>query len=121
MSGAKVAKTESSAPGGDVARMITKDLTSYNSLVELSDVYDEWGGSFNNIHAATAIHKYAKLSRRGAATQLLPELLHCWLQQLPHAGEQECANVLWALGKLGTGLDDVWVRTFETSIKLVPN
>lgn len=100
--------------------MITGDLTNCDSLVALSDVYNEWGGSFDNIHAAAALNKYAKLSRgRGADTQLLPRLLQCWLQQLPLAGEQACANVLWALGKMSAELDEVWTPTFEAYLRLV--
>jgi hypothetical protein len=46
-------------------------------------------------------------------------LLRCWLQRLPDAGEQACANVLWALGKLGTGLDEVCGTTFEAYLRIV--
>jgi hypothetical protein len=86
-------------------------------LPDLSDIYDEWGGTFDYIHAATAIMKYA-LNSKGSGSELLRKLLRCWLQQLPLAGEQACANVLWALGRLGTRLVDVWVRTFEAYLQL---
>jgi hypothetical protein len=79
-------------------------------------VYSGWGGHFNAINAATAITAYARLRHsREADTQLLPSLLRCWLQQLPYAGARQCANVLFALGQVGTGLglDKLWEPTFE--------
>lgn len=102
------------------ARRITRDLTNCNSLAALSGVYSSWGGRFNAVNAATAMTMYAKLSRRrDTDTQLLHRLMRCWLQQLPLADVQGCANVLWALGKLGTGVDGVWEPTFEAFLRLV--
>jgi hypothetical protein len=100
--------------------MVTKKVSSCGRLVDLSDIYDEWGGSFDYIHAAAAIRKYAQLSNsRSVDTKLLQQLLRCWQKQLPDAGEQACANVLWALGSLGKSINEVWVPTFEAYMDIL--
>jgi hypothetical protein len=87
--------------------------------VALSDVYDELGGRFGYINAAAAITTYAKSRVRGSNAQLLTSLLRCWLQLLPDARMQACANVLWALGRLDARLGEVWEPTFEAYLRLV--
>jgi hypothetical protein len=86
-------------------------------------LYSEWGPSFNYIHASAAVVQYSKKAGRGspkgAGAELLDMLMHTWLQRLPCAEERQCANVLWALGRLGKGPNNVWAPTFTKYVRLV--
>ena len=92
--------------------------------MQLSDVFNEWGGSFDYIHAAAALTKFAKLSRRGREdSQLLQLLVRKWLQLLPEAGPRECANILWACVNLSKQrqqqVDTVWGPTWAAFMQHV--
>lgn len=93
--------------------MITRNITACSSVQELEDIYNEWGGSFCVIAAAAAIAKYAKLRGAKANSPFLARLLSTWQSRLPDAGLRACANVLWALGRLGVAAPTAWDSTWE--------
>jgi hypothetical protein len=97
--------------------MITNEISHADSVVELEDVYNEWGGSFDFIHAAAAFVKCSKLPR-GARSPLAGKLSTAWLGQLPLANTQACVNVLWASTRLGSPahLPKVWSPTWTAFI-----
>jgi hypothetical protein len=98
--------------------MITNQISNAGSVVELEDVYNEWSGSFNFIHAAAAFVKCSKLPG-GARSPLAGKLSTAWLGQLPLANTQSCVNVLWASTRLGspTRLPKVWSPTWTVFIE----
>jgi hypothetical protein len=99
---------------------MTKAVTACTSLVELADVYNEWGGRFGYIQAAAALVKYSKLSHKGRDAQLLRGLGRTWLQVLPHAGTRACANVLWACVRTDQQQQQLlWAPTWDAFIRLV--
>jgi hypothetical protein len=108
--------------GSGLGSIITDDITASDSIVALSDVFNKWGGSFNYIHAAATLNKFAKLSR-GEGAQLLQLLVRKWLQVLPEAGARACANTLWACGKLSKQhkqqVDAIWERTWAAFMQQV--
>jgi hypothetical protein len=100
-----------------MARMITSDIARCKSVVELSDVYIEWGGSFDHIHAAAALVKCGKLPGIDRSN-FVDKLCSTWLAQLPLSGLQGCSNVLWACVRLGPGaVQRLWGPTWEAYIK----
>jgi hypothetical protein len=103
-------------------KLITKQISSAETVVQLSDVFNEWGGSFNYIHAAAALNRFAKLSRRGQGAQLLQVLVPRWLQLLPEAEGRACANVLWAcvnLSKQRQQVEAIWEPTWAAFMQHV--
>ena len=111
---------EPEEPAGDaLARMITRDISACKRLQELEDVYNEWGSSFNFIHVAAAMVECAKLSRKGSGNALFKRLAGQWIKVLPDAGEQGCANVLWAYARLGARDQQLWDSTREASMQLL--
>ena len=101
-----------------MAKMITSEIArKCDSIVELSNIYNEWGGSFDYIHAATALVKCGKLPG-GGRSSLVDKLCSTWLTQLPQADVQACANVLWASARLGpAAVQRVWGPTWEAYIQ----
>ena len=100
-------------------RLITNEIVRCEGVHELSDVYNQWGGSFDYIHAAAALVKCGKLPG-GGRSSLVDKLCSTWLMQLPQAGLQQCANVLWACVRLGPGaVDRMWDPTWEAYIQLL--
>lgn len=101
-----------------MAKMITTQIAKKcDSIVDLSDIYDEWGGSFDYIHTAAALVKCGKLPG-GARSSLVDKLCSIWLTQLSFAGIQECSNVLWVCVRLGPGaVQRVWGPTWEAYIQ----
>jgi hypothetical protein len=89
--------------------------SSSTGLQELADIVDQWGSSFNYIHASAAITKAGNLQRvqPAAATRLLDTLAIIWGTLLPEADEQGMANVLWACGKLRYSNPQLWSSTLE--------
>jgi hypothetical protein len=105
--------------GGAMARMIIRDIARCKSVVELSDIYNEWGSSFDYIHAAAALVKCCKLPG-GGRSSLLNKLCSTWLTQLPLSGLQGCSNVLWTCVRLGPGaVERLWGPTWEAYIQLL--
>jgi hypothetical protein len=100
-----------------MAKMITTEIArKCDSIVELSNIYNEWGGSFDYIHAAAALVKCGKLPG-GGRSSLVDKLCSTWLTQLPQAEVQACANVLWASARLGpAAVQRVWGPTWEAYI-----
>jgi hypothetical protein len=93
--------------------MVTRNIADCNSITELYDIYNEWGGSFDYIHAAAALVKCGKL-QGGARSSLVDKLCSTWHTQLPMSGVQGCANVLWACVTLGPGaVQRLWGPTWE--------
>jgi hypothetical protein len=91
-------------------------------VVQLSDVFNEWGGSFNYIHAAAALNRFAKLSRKGQGAQLLHLLVRKWRQVLPEAGARECSNIVWAcvnLSRQRQPVDTIWEPTWAAFMQQV--
>jgi hypothetical protein len=88
---------------------------SPTGLQELADVVDEWGGSFNYIHASAAFTKVADLRHlpAAAARQMLDKLAGIWASVLPNAEPRALANVLWASGKLQYSNPQLWSSTLE--------
>jgi hypothetical protein len=100
-----------------MAKMITIEIArKCDSIVDLSNIYSEWGDSFDHIHAAAALVKCDKLPG-GGRSSLVDKLCSTWLTQLPLAGLQGCANVLWACVRLGPGaVQRLWGPTWEVYI-----
>lgn len=87
------------------ARLITRQIRSAETVAQLSGVSDQWGGSFDTIHAAAALFKFAKLSNERQTdsyrdSQLLQLLVRKWLQLLPEAGPVERCSTPWACANL---------------------
>jgi hypothetical protein len=81
--------------GSELERLITKQISDAGSVVELEDVYNDWAGSFNFIHAAAAFVKCCKLPG-GARSPLAGKLSSAWLAGLStsrsqYAGVCQCA------------------------------
>jgi hypothetical protein len=106
--------------GGDaMARLITSNIAGCSTVVALSDVYDEWGGSFNHINASAAIAKCGKLPG-GGRSSLVDKLCSTWLNQLRLSDLQGCVNVLWACVRLGpSAVERLWGPTWEAFIEHV--
>lgn len=104
------------AGGGVMARMITREIAQCGSLVDLTDIYNQWSNSFNHIHAAAALVKCGKLPG-GGRSSLVDKLCSTWLTQLRLSGVQGCANVLWACVRLGpSAVQRVWDPTWEAYV-----
>lgn len=71
--------------GSSLERTITRQINSCDDTVALSNVYIEWGASFNYIHASAAVVQYGRIVRKGSDKQLFGRLMNTWLQQLPLA------------------------------------
>ena len=103
----------SSGGGAALSAMITKETVNCDSVPELESVFIEHSGSFDHINAAAAITKYAKLPGSSMRSPFFSRLAGVWLKRLPEAGEQGCANVLWACSKLGSGDHPIWAETLQ--------
>jgi hypothetical protein len=116
------AKQPDDAPKGDgdvLACIITREIAACKNVVALSDVHDEWGGTFNYIHASAALVKCGKLPG-GGRSSLVDELCSTWLKLLPFSDFQGCANVLWACVRLGPGaVQRLWGPTWEAYMQHV--
>lgn len=103
--------------------MITKQTSEAGSIVALSDVYNEWGGSFDYIHTAAALMQFAKLSRGREDSRVLQALTAKWLQLLPGAGARASSNTLWACSNLGRyeqqQVSAMWGPTWEVFKKQI--
>ncbi|KAF8057279.1 hypothetical protein HT031_006087 [Scenedesmus sp. PABB004] len=90
-------------------------------LPELESVLQEWGGSFDAIHAAAAFTKAAKLAGRRPADvrALLARLAPLWDALEPGWTMQGMANVLWAAGKVGCADDRLWSGTLAAYLEHV--
>jgi hypothetical protein len=97
--------------------------SSPTGLQELEDIVDQWGSSFNYIHASAAIVKAGNLQRvqPAAATRLLDRLAVVWDTQLPSAGARNMANVLWACGKLRYTNPQLWSSTLKAFLACFDN
>jgi hypothetical protein len=105
------------AAGGAMAQTITREIADCKSVVALSDIYNEWGGSFDHIHAAAALVKCGKLPG-GGRSSLVDNLCSTWLAQLPLPDLQGCANVLWACVRLGPkAVQRLWDPAWEAYIR----
>jgi hypothetical protein len=102
--------------GSGILRMITREITECNSVPELETVFIEHSSSFSYINAAAAITKYVQLRGSSMRSPFFSKLGASWLQQMPEAGTRECANVLWACSKLGSGDHPVWTETWQAFI-----
>jgi hypothetical protein len=99
--------------------MVTSDIVRCKDVNELSDVYNQWGNSFNYIHAAASLVKCGKLPG-GGRSSLVDKLCSTWLTQLPQSGLQQRSNVLWASVRLGPGaVQRLWGPTWEAYIQLL--
>jgi hypothetical protein len=97
-----------------LTRMVTNHIKEAESVLELADVVDEWGSSFDYIHTAAAFTRAGNVSQRqpAAAQQaLLNKLVVIWDSQLPDALPRELSNVLWACGKLRYTSPQLWSST----------
>jgi hypothetical protein len=102
-----------------MVKMITSNIARSKTLVDLSDIYCQWGDSFDHIHASAALVKCSKLPG-GGRRSLVDKLCSSWLTQLSFSGLQGCANVLWASVKLGPGpVARLWGPTWEAYVKLL--
>lgn len=95
------------------AALITREITDCQSVPELETVVIEHSGSFDYIHAAAAIYKYAKLPGSNMRSPFFSKLAAVWLQRLPDSSIQGFANVLWACGKLGSAEHPIWAKTWQ--------
>jgi hypothetical protein len=94
--------------------MVNSKIRNAETAQELSDIINEWSGSFDHIHTATAFHRASSLAQfdtPALRTRMLEQLAGIWQQQLPDAGEQELANVLWACSKLKYINPQLWSST----------
>jgi hypothetical protein len=98
------------------AALITREVTDCQSVPELETVVIEHNGSFDYIHAATAIYKYAKLPGSSIRSPFFRKLAAVWQSRLPEADSRGCSNVLWACGKLGSADHPVWAETWQRSL-----
>jgi hypothetical protein len=72
-------------------------VDSPTGYLELSDVREQWGSSWNYIHTSAAFTKAAKLRSSDplAVQQLLNSMAGIWQRVLPDSDVQDMANVLW--------------------------
>jgi hypothetical protein len=107
--------------------LLTRQISSANSLVQLQHICYVLGGSFQVSHTATALEKFHRLSRSGSWQrdsgrygQVLQLLVLKWLQQLPGAGARECCEVLAACVILSKDqIDSVWAPTWAVFMQHV--
>ncbi|KAF8057268.1 hypothetical protein HT031_006076 [Scenedesmus sp. PABB004] len=104
--------------GSTLAKTITVMIRDAESLPELQSVLQEWGGSFDAIHAAAAFTKAAKLAGRqpADARPLLARLAPLWDALEPGWTMQGLSNVLWAAGKVGCADDRLWSGTLAACL-----
>lgn len=114
---AKAQTAAPKAPAGDLARIITKEISACERLPDLEDVMSSSSSSFDYIHTAASLVKYARLSKRAGNQALLKRLVSLWLQVLPDADTRTCSNTLWAIGTFGLSDQLVWDRTWEENIR----
>lgn len=88
---------------------------------QLQDVVDQWGSSFNFIHASAAFAKAAKLRylepMSAAGRALLQSLAGTWTRVLPESDLQGMANVLWASSKLQYADEQLWSSTLAAFVE----
>jgi hypothetical protein len=104
--------------GSVLERQITSSIReikvdSPTGYLELSDVREQWGSSWNYIHTSAAFTKAANLRNSDpvAAKQLLDSMASIWQRVLPDSDAQGMANVLWACGKLQYADAALWRST----------
>lgn len=125
---------DSDGGGSALTRMITRKIAGADSITALADVFVEWGGRFDHIHAAAALVMYAKLSRGRPDRALSVKLINVWLRLMPDASLRECANVLYAAVSFSSGKaavqlwDTTWAaymqrlqQNMQAKGKLVPD
>jgi hypothetical protein len=111
---------DSSKFGHDaISAIVTKEITSCDSVAELETVFLEYSGRFSYINAAAALVKYAKLRGSSMRSPFFSKLAAVWLTRLPEAEPRQCANVLWVCSKLGSSEHPVWIKTWKAFIGLV--
>jgi hypothetical protein len=95
--------------------LISDEIRSADTIEQLTLVVSNHGGDFSFVNAAAAISKAAKVpgNRSKDAAPLLTDLLKIWWQQLPEAQMRQCANVLWALARLGIADTSIWGMTLD--------
>lgn len=88
---------------------------------QLQDVVDQWGSSFNFIHASAAFAKAAKLRylepMSAAGRALLQSLAGTWTRVLPESDLQGMADVLWASSKLQYADEQLWSSTLAAFVE----
>ncbi|KAF8057285.1 MSL1 [Scenedesmus sp. PABB004] len=101
-----------------LAKTIGIMIRDVESLPELEGVLQEWGGSFDAVHAAAAFAKAAKMAGRQPADvrDLLARLAPLWGALEPGWTVQGMANVLWAAGKVGCADDRLWSGTLAACL-----
>lgn len=97
--------------------MITTDIASCETLQDLQLIFDEWHSSFDYIHTAAALVKYARLAKRAKIPALFKRLINLWLQLMPDADTRACSNSLWAFASVGFADQQVWNRTWAEYVQ----
>jgi hypothetical protein len=107
--------------------LLTRQISSAKSLVQLQHICHVLSGSFQVSHTASALEKFRRLSRSGSWQrdsgrygQVLQLLVLKWLQQLPGAGARECCEVLAACVILSEDQNEsVWASTWAVLMQHV--
>ena len=103
----------------NMSAIITKEITSCETLPELETVFDEYAGSFCYINASAALVKYAKLRGSNIRSPFFSKLATIYLNRLPDSDIWGCTNVLWACSKLGSAQHPVWTSTWQAFLEHV--